>query len=229
MNRRASDLTVTSWNAHNRGRGPLDRFVGDSMEHGAAAIVLNEVWRRHRQLERIASRRGLLMLAEQPRNRRAEIVPEHGSTVVLVAPVLRLDHWRIEPLARRWEVVDAKRTHEPRRLVHLFGETGPEADPLPVEVIGSHGPTRSNTVAVDEYLTHLRRSLINSGPNRLSAAVGDHNVRRAEARDWGRPSGFSIDGQGPDLAIVHRGMVRSHLMGTRGSDHYAVRHEITAL
>lgn len=215
-------IQVAAWNAHNAPGPVLRDYIRDSLDEGAVAIVLTEVWTRHRDLARIARDLGLTMHAETPGNRRLKVVPEQGDTVVLTVATFEIETSEVIKLEQQWRVFTAERDHQPRRLIRVVGKIYG----LRVELLGVHGPTRGNRAAVAEFKAAVVRILERTSPGTLSIAAGDFNVRLEDARAWAAAHGFRVSGRGPDLALVNGGRTRSKRRRKRRSDHYAMKHAI---
>ncbi|MEN8672583.1 hypothetical protein [Nocardioides sp.] len=214
------EFGIGAWNAHNAAGATINRYVAERIHAGNVAIVLTEVWRRHDALHRITARHGLTLLTEAPKDRTQFVVPEEGSTAVLLSPAFRLRDWEVVPMKRLWEVHDYDRPHEPRRPIRVVGDVEGQR----AELLAVHGPTAGNGPAVEEFKSEVARILTTTRDDTVSAAVGDFNFRLREARAWARQHGLKVAGTGPDLAAVHGARVQSRRGARRTSDHYDVEH-----
>lgn len=221
------DLGLAAWNTHNASPKKLRRFIRSRIRRGDVAIVLTEVWRRYDDLQRIARDLGLTMLGERPEPgaHDRDPVPEHGDTVMLLAPAFELESWEVVVLREQWLVYSSNRVRQPRRLIHARGRV----DGQRVELLGVHGPTdiEANEHAMADFVDVVSKILTTTRPGTITAAVGDINLRLDEVRPWAARIGAQVSGRGPDLVLAIGAFVSSRTRGRRGSDHYALAHKLS--
>ena len=219
----ALELRFAAWNAHNAPPKALRRYVREQIAAGHLAIVLTEVWRRHRALRKVARRLGLTMLCETPGDRSRDPIDDRGDMVILLAPGFELDDFDVIALDTEWTVFSTGRRHQPQRILRARGTVAGQE----IELLGIHGPTGGNRDASAEFLTTVARVLTTTRPGVLSVAVGDGNVRIREARAWAREHGLHVTGQGPDWIAARGARLRSKALGRGTSDHHAMSHTAT--
>ncbi len=223
-------LVVYAFNAHNAPADRLRSLIRQWSRDGADVIVLNEVWTRRDALAGIAKTMGWTLHQEATPSSRphATVVPEAGSTAVLVAPGVKVLNRRVIAMTQQWTVFSAKRRHMPRRFERLLLSKDGQRIKLTAIHGPTNGPTGGNSKASLEMLSAMSRWSEATQDSVVNLVVGDTNIKLGWLKGWARKHGAKVVGHNVDAALVTHGTVKRKVLSKYGSDHHAVRYEVRA-
>lgn len=225
-------LDLFAWNPH-RGNSwrRIRRTLNQQIRSGRPdVIVLNEVRRHHGELAAWCARKGYDHFQEMPRDPNQSPVPEQGSTALLVTK-RRVDlgvlSHRVIPMRVPWRVFSHNMPHQPRRYERVRLQT----DDGVWKVTASHWPTNGfkggNRIPFAESATRAAGAFRFTRRGTSVLDVGDHNENVRTLSKWARVFGGTVVGHGPDSLIATGATVSVRKLPKWGSDHHALRYQVT--
>lgn len=207
-------MRIIGWNVENTHAPDAVRAAVEDLiaAHHPDVLCLQETYHLHGHLLDL----GYRVVQFAPRKG----VSEHAEVTVMVRDGLkikgRLSLW----LRARWRGPKAGRMHDPRiyRYVRLLDADGTVWKVGSIHQPFGHGPQAESIVAVQGWFDRAK-------PGRPCAMVGDWNERRDVVAK--RLHGVKVIGSGIDLAAMRNCRGKSTRLGQHGSDHHAIRYDLT--
>ncbi len=235
---------LATFNSHNR-LPALKAFFEDVRKQVGSGelpgmpdrITLCEAHKLYDELPALAGLYGYDVHQEHPLPD-ATIKPAHGSTATLTRrATFKVKRTRVDAMKLTWLVYTAQRTHRPRRFVRVVGSVA-EAGVKRGVFVSAHGPTNGldgvNRKPFAEAVASWRRTLLVTRPGSLAVVDGDLNDQAGDLRKWAAGAlpallAVEIDGHSVDVLMARGAAIRTHVLGSYGSDHRAVFWVVTPL
>ncbi|HEX7717138.1 MAG TPA: endonuclease/exonuclease/phosphatase family protein [Marmoricola sp.] len=209
-------MRLLSWNVENTSPGPQVAAGLTSMlvGHHPDVITLQETYRLRPTLKRWAKQHGFVLVQRRPRRGDSE----RAEVAILVRKHLAIRKRRTIALRSIWRGPKAGVKHDGRRYRWVLVEE----DGHWWRIGCLHQPFGQAPKA--ESIKRVQR-WFDRAPRRASVMAGDWNMTKAVVEK--RLKDVDVTGFGIDLSASRHCTVKATRLGKHGSDHHAIRYEVT--